>query len=400
MVSTHWGGLVARATYLLSHNVERAKDPALAQNALAATKALQAWYDNSTGLWTTSGWWNSANCLTVLGDWAVLDGSGAAELGLADILANTFNNAQTTPAVVQKSIAMDSGRITSTYSVQARQDADGSLAPRGFSHFLNDFYDDEGWWALGWIRAWDLTRTARYLDMAQFIFDDMKNGTDGRCGGGIWWSKEKKYKNAIANELYLSLAASLANRVPNLKDYYLDIAKREWAWFQRSGMINADNLINDGLRINDDGTCVNNGMRAWSYNQGVVLGGLVELAKATGDKSYLDEATKIAKAAVTLLADENGIIRESDRCEPNCGGDGSQFKGVFVRNLHYLQKEAPRKAFRDAIKLNADSIWAKNRNTWNQLGVSWSGPVEAGGGPNATTHTSAMDVLVAALAVV
>ena len=97
-------------------------------------------------------------------------------------------------------------------------------------------------------------------------------------------------------------------------------------------MINDNNLINDGLDINSDGSCTNNGDTVWSYNQGVVLGGLVELSKATGDSEYLSEATSIAEAAIEALS-EDGILHES--CEPNdCGGDGSQFKGEQITFAH------------------------------------------------------------------
>ena len=79
--------------------------------------------------------------------------------------------------------------------------------------FINNYYDDEGWWALAWVNAYDLTHTPQYLQMAQSIFADMAGGWDtATCGGGIWWSKDKTYKNAIANELFLSVAAHLANR--------------------------------------------------------------------------------------------------------------------------------------------------------------------------------------------
>ena len=204
----------------------------------------------------------------------------------------------------------------------------------------------------------------------------------------------------IANELYLSVAASLANRVPSQKSYYLDIAKKEWTWFRNSGMINAQNNINDGLNINADGSCTNNGKTAWSYNQGVILGGLVELAAASGDSSYLSQANTIAAAAIKLLSDSNGVIHDKG-CEPNCGGDGNQFKGIFMRNLGYLYKASPQAAYKTSIQKNADAIWASDRNTANnQLGVVWSGPYTAGGGPTAATQSSALDALVAALRVV
>lgn len=166
-------------------------------------------------------------------------------------------------------------------------------------------------------------------------------------------------------------------------------------------MINANNLINDGLEIQADGKCINNNMQTWSYNQGVILGGLTELSRATGDRKLLDSAAVIANAAIKALSDEKGIIHEIDRCEPNCGDDGSQFKGIFVRNLHYLHKEAPQEGFRQTIALNADSIWKNDRNEDNQLGVDWSGPPAGpdGKGPTAGTHSSALDVLVADISV-
>lgn len=71
-----------------------------------------------------------------------------------------------------------------------------------------------------------------------------------------------------------------------------------------------------------------------------------------------------------------------------------------MRNLQYLQLEVDRDDFEDFLVDNADSIWNKARNTTTDyLGLNWSGPVTAGGGPNASTHSSAMDALVAAAVV-
>lgn len=390
MVSIKWGGLAARTLHTLSIRPGTEADQTLSfQRSLHAAQALQGWYDTASGLWSTTGWWNSANCLTVLTDWAVHAGLGTGGLDVAGIVSNTFTQAQQTVLSTKKTLSA-TGLMQSTYTFH-------KVDKRGFSEFLNDFYDDEGWWALALIRSWDLTHEQDYLNMAERIFIDMQNGTDATCGGGIWWSKERAYKNAIANELYLSVAASLANRIPGNKQRYVQIAKDEWTWFKNSGMINKDNLINDGLRIEADGRCVNNGMQTWSYNQGVILGGLVELSKATGDSSYLDEAVKIATAAIARLSDSDGIIHEVDKCEPHCGNDGSQFKGIFVRNLGYLQAAVPRRAFWLAIRKNAHVIWARDRNDRDQLGIAWTGPPELGDGPNASTHSSAMDVLVAAL---
>jgi hypothetical protein len=52
---------------------------ALAQTAVSeaetALNVLQAWYNESSGLWNSCGWWNGANCMTVLADLAKVDSS-------------------------------------------------------------------------------------------------------------------------------------------------------------------------------------------------------------------------------------------------------------------------------------------------------------------------------------
>ena len=310
---------------------------------------LQRFYNRSTGLWDTTGWWNSANALTATVDYSILTGSRAY---VRDIAA-TFGKHK-------------------------------------HGRFLNDAYDDEGWWALAWIRSYDLTRERRYLDAAKSIFADMTRGWDATCGGGIWWTKRRTYKNAIANELFLAVAAKLHARTPGDAGprSYLDWAMREWSWFDRSGLINARNLVNDGLR-----RCANNGGSTWTYNQGVLIGGLVELARATGDATLLARAGAIADAAMTTLVDARGILR--DRCEPTCNGNRTQFKGVFMRNLAELAAATGDARQRAFILTNADAVWTRARNARSQFGLVWDGPFDAA---DASRQASALDALNAAVA--
>ena len=103
----------------------------------------------------------------------------------------------------------------------------------GTTNFINDYDDDEGWWALAWIDAYDLSGNAAYLTMAETIFANIAAEWDTTtCGGGVWWRKSGggTYKNAIANELFLSVAASLANRAsdPAQRAQYLAWAQKEW----------------------------------------------------------------------------------------------------------------------------------------------------------------------------
>ncbi len=310
-----------------------------------AARLLQQCY-NSGGLYDTTGWWNAANCLEALENVIAANNDS----NYLAVLTNTFN--------------LNKG-----------------------ANFLNNYYDDEGWWANAWIRAYDLTGNTNFLNMAKTIFTDLLTGWDTTtCGGGMWWSKAKTYKNAIANELFLLTAIRLHERTPGDggAGSYFYWATNEWSWFAASGMINAQNLVNDGL----NSSCQNNGETTWTYNQGVVLGGLTELYKVTGSSNYLNQATAIADATITTLVDSTGVLREPCEVSGGCGGgDVPQFKGIFVRNLALLYDVTRKPTYYTFLFRNGHATWTNDRNALNQLGLKWDGPWDAA---DAARHSSAM----------
>ncbi|KAJ4304470.1 hypothetical protein N0V88_002083 [Collariella sp. IMI 366227] len=190
--------------------------------------------------------------------------------------------------------------------------------PQGDGDFRGDSTDDTGWWGLAMIRMFDLTGNATYLNISMedeaYMYESW---TDTACGGGIYVDIEKQtYKNAIANELYIKLAASLHNRVNN-DTFYLERAETAWSWFRRSGMINSNNLINDGLSKRSDGSCVNNKLPVWTYNEGVILGGLSELYLGTSNTTYLTTARTLADALLLNTTIPNSTIKIlTEICEP------------------------------------------------------------------------------------
>lgn len=331
------------------------QEPDHRARATAGAQALQGWYSWWTGQWRTTGWWNAANALTSIVRYSRVTGDHRY-----------------------------AGKIAHTHCAARLRHRD----------FLARYFDDNGWWALAWLEAHDLTGNARYLEAARRIFENMVTAWDDTCGGGLWWNEDRRYKNAITNELFLTVAARLHQRAGR-DSYYLDWARREWDWFQASGMTGISGLVNDGLTAD----CRNNGQPTYTYNQGVVLGGLAALYEISGDQDYLRQGESIADAALRDLVSPAGVLvepGEEEMARTRRRGDSSQFKGIFIRNLHDFYLSSSRPAYAEFIRTNAESVWANSRNERNQFGIRWTGPFDVA---DASRQSSALDALIAAAAV-
>ncbi|EJU12410.1 hypothetical protein LH128_13862, partial [Sphingomonas sp. LH128] len=177
--------------------------------------------------------------------------------------------------------------------------------------YLND---DDLWAVIANVHAWQVDRDPELLDYASTTYRRIVTSYwDDRCGGGIWWDRKRTYKNAITNELLLYASTQLYLATGEAS--YRDWALRTWAWFEGSTMIDGDGLVNDGL----DAACRNNGQPRFTYNQGVLLGGLSDLTRITGDVRYRALAIRTALAATRKLSTPGGILREP---VPSIGADG------------------------------------------------------------------------------
>src|SRR5579859_6644652 len=120
----------------------------------------------------TACWWISANAITaVIGYMSVTDDRSY----LTPVVANTFTKAP------------GARRAVAAHGFLAQP----FFPPRRpfYTGFINGYYADEGWWALAWIDAYDLTGDEGYLAAADAIFQDMTGAWDELWGGGIYWGK-------------------------------------------------------------------------------------------------------------------------------------------------------------------------------------------------------------------
>lgn len=316
----------------------------------AAATALMMRYDQGTGLFDRNGWWTSANALT-----SIIDNGRRSNVG-------SYNYA----------IATTYDKNITTYQGQ----------------FRNEYLDDTGWWGLAWIDAYDLTGDSRYLTTARADADYMYSYWDTRCGGGIYWKTDRTRKVAIANSLYIQLNAALSKRIAG-DVTYRGRARAGWTWFQSTGMLNSQNLVNDGIDLS---TCRNNGDVTWTYNQGVLINALVQLNSLTGDANALATARRIGTALTTSsYLSPGGILREPGESS-TCSGDGASFKGAAIRGLGVLNPVTGG-AYTTYLQRNADTAYAQDRNTFDAYGTHWAGPLTA---TNHSCQHSALDLLNAA----
>lgn len=218
-----------------------------------------------------------------------------------------------------------------------------------------------------------------WIALADKTFQEAGSQMDDKCGGGIYWYRDRKsakgsYKSLITQLEFISQGAR--NYMVTKDENTLKQAKLVLDWVHSSGLGNSQTgVLLDGV---DTKHCQEFNTEQWSYNYGQLLGSLSWMYAATKDPSYLQMVIPYLHYSQQTFAGSNttGIITEP--CEPtkDCNRDQKGFKAIYVRNLAYLYRVTNDSKIKDAIrKMISTSVQAMVSHScdanWN-CGGNWT----------------------------
>lgn len=274
----------------------------------------------------------------------------------------------------------------------------------------NQAYDDMLWVVLGWLesirfvdehgRLLSSVASARpgaetwygsrwmpaFAHRARIFWELAAKGWDTTlCGGGMLWNPRlMPYKNAVTNQLFISASISMylhfpgdANPSPFNASSPPARAAAEWRahdpifgraaqeahrWLAASNMTNPQGLYADGFHVSghpagsNNTKCDTRDEMVYTYNQGVILSGLLGLFQATGREAYLGEGHALIQNVVratgydlgrnTPIDDISptrlppwhglgraGILEEACDVRGTCSQDAQTFKGIWMHHF-------------------------------------------------------------------
>ena len=265
---------------------------------------------------------------------------------------------------------------------------------RNALRFENAFYDDMAWLALSAGRAGALTERVRRRGLgaartaARVLGRQLASADTPDLDGGLFWNTQRDFKNTPATAPAALFFARAGER---------ERAQRLVDWLG-ARLFDADlGLYLDGLRLGPGGAAelVRD---VWTYNQGPVLGALLEL----GGEANLARAEALVAAVGRGLTSEvrlgaagahdgaaagggevrGGVVRA---LQANGDGDGGLFMGILARYLtvaavHGGVAAPAREEARRLVVSTAESLWqgAEQRQDAGGRGAVLTFPMHPG----------------------
>jgi rhamnogalacturonyl hydrolase YesR len=213
------------------------------------------------------------------------------------------------------------------------------------------YYDDNQWVAIAYLDAYNRNHQKQYLEKSEMICRFMLGGLDTVAGGGFYWNEGKKTsKNTCSNGPGILILLQLYKITH--KQEYLNTAIAVYKWTNKT-LQAPDGLYYDNIRLSD--LKISN--VKITYNTGTMLQSNMLLFEITKERTYLDEAERIAKAGREYFF-KNGRL-------PN----GYWFNAVMLRGYQELYKVDKNKSWIDFYQQDADAIWNTERDANNMVGT-------------------------------
>jgi hypothetical protein len=200
----------------------------------------------------------------------------------------------------------------------------------------NLYFDDNNWVGLDLLAGYRLLGSRKMLRQAEGVFRFLASGWDTNardaCPGGVFWGARPlpqiRTTVSTANAALVSLRLYQATG----RRTYLAWAERMYGWVSRC-LAAPDGLYYDHLDRHGHVST-----QEWTYNQGAMIAAGVLLARATGSRSYLDQAQLSARAALARY-DASGYK-----------GQPPIFVAIFFDDLSLLRRVAPLPSYRSALR--------------------------------------------------
>ncbi|KAK4186479.1 family 76 putative glycoside hydrolase [Podospora australis] len=360
-------------------------------NLVEAMEDMQkCWFEHSAGTWPTGIDWTRA----------VMGAHLAATLR---VISKDYTQHGPYDGNIDNVIGRYFGHLISYYF------GEDTFALRGQA------YDDILWVAMGWLETIQLINEQpavvtdqgveewygadwrpTFAHRARIFWELGEKGWDTTlCGGGMNWNpKLEPYKNAITNELWISASIGMYHHFPGDNDsspwrffdakspkqrvlsrqvlppsdrVFLESAEKGYKWLLESGMRHWEGMRKDlfadgfhiGGRKEGNTKCNLLDPMVYTYNQGVILSGLLGLYTATGKEEYLDEGHGLIRAVIRATGwdieaqkpigdiskhgpgrfppwkglGRYGILEEECDLPRTCNQDSEAFKGILMHHL-------------------------------------------------------------------